>query len=161
MRLLLLSFILFSTAELLGQSQTVAPYKFPKSGIELDVDIFFLTTGDRFHRVANSKEQYGSRKRDTEYDGSFRYRASFVLSEIYFNLLIEKIQLPREEGGEWKAIERNFYTGFDTGDVLEWGCLTNLNFKEWKDFQTFELLESDELFEIQILANNQIKVTKK
>ncbi|WP_370087554.1 hypothetical protein [Ekhidna sp.] len=162
MRLILLSLLIFSTAELLGQSQTVEPYKFPKNGIDLDIDVDFLTTSERFYKVANSNDQYETWKNDTEYAGSFRYRISFVVSEIYYNLLVEKIELPNEEGEAKKAIERNFYTGFDLAEnVLEYGRLTNLSFKQWTDFRTFELIESDELLEVEILTNGQLKVTKK
>lgn len=161
MRLILLTLILFSTAELLGQSQTVEPYKFPKNGIDLDVNVDFLTTSERFYKVANTNDQYETWIKDTEYERSYKYRISFIVSEIYYNLLVEKIELPNEEGEAKKAVERNFYTGFDIGDVLEWGRLTNLSFKEWKDFRTFELVESDEVFQVQILTNGQLNVTKK
>ena len=162
MRLILLSLIFFSTAELIGQSQTVEPYRFPKNGIDLDIDIDFLTTSERFYKVANTSEQYETWKKDTEYEESFRYRISFVVSEIYYNLLVEKIELPNDEGESKRAVERNFYTGFDMAEnVLEYGRLTNLKFKQWNNFRTFELLESDELLEVEILTNGQLKVTKK
>ncbi|MFY0607667.1 MAG: hypothetical protein JXR10_13200 [Cyclobacteriaceae bacterium] len=163
MRLLLLTFILFSTVELFGQSQTVEPYKFPQSLKNINADIDFLTTGDKFYKVTGTSEQFEQWKKDSEYDGSYRYRVSFVLSEIYYSILIEKTQLPWKEGDARKVIEQNFYTGFDIAEnILEYGRLTNLDFKEWKDFRTFELAESDdEIIEIQILTNGKIKVTKK
>ena len=163
MRLIILLFIIFfSTTELHSQTKSTGPFEFPKSGIELDVDITFLTTGERFFKVANSDGQYERWNKNTEYDGSFKYRVSFILSEIYYSLLIEKIKLPRKESEEKKAIERNLYTGFDIAEnILEYGRLTNLSFKGWKDFRTFELLESDESLEIEILSNGEIKITKK
>ena len=141
-----------------AQSKTIES---AKRSIPIHVDVTFLTEGDRFYKPTSEETYHPKWISKEDYEAVYKYRISFVLSEIYYSLLIEKISLGIKEGEKRFICDSFFYTGFDVAeDILQYGRLTNLEFKEWIAYNRFHLLEGDLALQFEIMNDGSLIIEK-
>ena len=86
-------------------------------------------------------------------------RVSFYVSEIYYSMVLEVIQLGPSEDIPAKIVERYNYSGFNIGNKINLGSLVNTKLVKWMRWNKFQLIEQGRLFTIEFHSGGEIEIS--
>lgn len=158
-KITLLLLLSFSICLCFAQEQSISSKEWTWAVTDIDID--FLTCGPRFYIQKSTNQIHSHYNSDNEYINAYKYRMSFVVSEIYYGILIEKISTGLSEEDERVIESKRYYSGFGIGDkITDMGRLTGLEFIKWPKYNEIYLKEYDQNFKIIINEDNTIVVKK-
>ena len=122
------------------------------NGDHASVNCVFLTAGPGFHEPTDPKSDWCK---------GFRYRVSFMVTEIYYSILIEKLSFEGWECSDIFITNSYFYKAFKIGDLLKLkGELGYIEFLEWLSFDSFKIQIHKKDYFVKILKNGNCRFTK-
>lgn len=132
------------------QSLELLPKKW--EGANASVNCEFLTQGPRFYLPTEPKSD------DCR---GFRYRVNFIVHEIYYSLMIEKLSFGGIECMDISLEDSWFYSTFKIGDLLGIrGELASMEFIEWKSVDSFQFRIYKREFLVKILEEGKLQFTE-
>ncbi len=139
-----------SISSLFTQNSEIKPAKW--DGDHASVNCVFLTAGPSFYEPTDPKSDYSK---------GFHYRVNFMVAEIYYSIMIEKLSFEGIEGSEISITNSYFYDTFRIADLLELkGELGFIEFLEWLSYDSFKIQIKDNNYLVKILKNGSCQISK-
>lgn len=147
-----LFFMLFISSSLFfSQKEEITPENWDND--HASVNCVFLTAGPRYF--------YEPTDQKSDYCKGFRYRVNFIVAEIYYSIMIEKLSFEGIECSDISITNSYFYNTFKIEDLLKLkGELASIEFLEWLSYDSFKIQIHRNDYIVKIQENGNCKFTK-
>jgi hypothetical protein len=91
------------------------------------------------------------------------YRIGFILNEIYYDISIEKIESPKEEGDHPVIVNSYMISGSELADKIglnnQGEVITDIRFVKWDSWNSFTLEIHKKLVHFKIMEDHKVVVS--